>query len=146
MRKILFLVLLLFQSQTAHAQSRWYRMVDWKEVSIDADTSRFADIDSSVTEVWVRWRWTKPHKVGKLPVFTSELDKIRFTCDPQRLRNMREVNYGKSGDVVGGSDEASDWEEPVPDSIGEELVTNLCVERGWLRWTRSHPDTTKRKE
>ena len=122
---------LLFASPT-QAQSRWTVLSRGNPtISVDSLSIKNSDIrESSWTlRAWVRWRYTKPKTISSVDKRTFiEVKRLEeFSCKESLSRTHRSIWYNASGNVVEDYEASSpEWNEQVPDTVGEENLRQFC--------------------
>jgi len=93
-----------------------------------ADKVRFDKSEWPIVTGWVLFHWVTPHtmKDGKIESFTILRQTV--DCAGDRLQLLQIVNYDAKRHVIkSGSTTTPDWNETVPGSLGEALLTDTCA-------------------
>ncbi|MFM0405305.1 surface-adhesin E family protein [Paraburkholderia dipogonis] len=125
MIKLAITLTLVGATQLAHA-------AEWELYSRGSDMSVFVATDRIVrngdyVETWQKFIYDKPQRTGKKP-YNYSIDQITVYCNPAgyALRLHSITYYTKGGNSVDSISGDGPWENIVPDSIAEGVVTRVC--------------------
>lgn len=80
-------------------------------------------------------------KSGVKPRFSSSVQKIEFDCQRRVLATKRAIYYDQDGEVINEDNTpSSKLDEPIPDSIGEGILSAVCT------WTALERDFSQQKQ
>lgn len=100
----------------------------WVEFSSNDRTS-WIDVDSikgvgSTREFWVKSIYQEK-TIGYLR-HTSSMLRHHVNCDTQKTRVSKIVLYNSAGSLVYSSDGPIEWQDTVPNSLGEAMLVSVC--------------------
>jgi hypothetical protein len=125
MKKIIIGVALLTAAGIANA-------TDWELYARASDMSIFVATDritrnGDYVETWEKFVYEKPQHTGA-KAYNYAIDQITIYCGPtgNALRLHSITYYAKGGNPVDSVTADGDWQNIVPDSVAEQVVTRVC--------------------
>lgn len=133
MQKVPYCLAIVMASLISAATPAYARQ--WTEFFSNSSRTAWIDVDSikgvgGTREFWVKSIY-KEQPIGYLR-HTSSVQKIHINCDTQKIGNSKTVLYNSAGSVVFSTKEISEpieWQDTVPDSLGESMLTTVCKMR-----------------
>ena len=105
----------------ASAEDRWKKLISFPGYTTYVDTQSL-----SKNAFWEKKVYTAPQKDIDGIVYHSLVTKWGYTCNPKTSSLLVLVYYNKNGDVVAKQNVPPSYEENVPGSYGDTLVTSFC--------------------
>ncbi len=96
------------------------RAADWLEISGNI----FIDLDTiTANQLWVK------HNFKQRGKSVSEISKLEYDCGRRTYRLLKKAHFDESGNSVTrkGVNTASDWQEVIPGTVTEGILTNVCA-------------------
>ncbi|MGD0945867.1 MAG: surface-adhesin E family protein [Candidatus Binatia bacterium] len=103
----------------ADAFARWRGVGSFQNSQVYIDMKTFDDTHSDCVKLWIKQADT-PSVTGPY-----SLQQFELNCEARQIRSVSFVDYGASGNVVGGR-EGENWGSVVPDTLGETLFNGVC--------------------
>ena len=115
---------------------------DWRLYSYNDKQKSYYDAQSithpskNIVRVWVKWNYTEKgviNTMGMMGKFGKKFENLshlinleEVDCVEKKSRNLSFTYYNKEGNSIVSSDEPSEWNLIVPDSVDEDLYEEIC--------------------
>lgn len=125
--KIGLVVSLLLAAQSVMA-AEWLKMF----VSTEKDKEiRYVDIDSIRSEynyitAWVRMDYPTVQKLHNNKMYRQVKQKWQIQCNNNKFAVTQVYYYTSKGDVVDSYTTYANWQDAIPDTVGDGIVKEVC--------------------
>lgn len=110
---------------------RWVTVYEDDTRVISADATRLEPQGGAKYSAWLKWDAVGSTGPGRP---SRTIEKVEYDCGNFRRRTVTSTDYTTSGKVLRTEDgRYSQWEDIVPDSIGEELAQAICDAAAYAR-------------
>ena len=85
------------------------------------------DNSNEVIRIWVKANYKNQTLNKKLYLNEKLLMIYEFDCKSNIFQQVKKLGYDSNGDLVKSFDSGnSEWEDPAPDSVVEQLIAKVC--------------------
>lgn len=110
---------------------RWVPAGETETFERFVDRTRITPQGTGVYRVWVRSLYAQPYTDEYGDTYDNVLSRMDYDCTRRRWRAVQIIQYLGSDVVWRSDDDVGDWEEWVPESVGETTGETACrVARG----------------
>jgi hypothetical protein len=110
---------------TTYAGSRWTPVIQETGRTIFADLNSFRAGTDGFLSGWIKWVEVDQLENGRR--FAHRIMRTRLDCEGSRLATLSATYYSASGDLVDSwRNTYAEWQDAIPDSLGEFLITEIC--------------------
>ena len=127
--KLTLLLLLLATSARAQKPDRWFAIAANPTYTLRVDKSTVVHSSPSLLRVWVKadLHEGQPLSTDDPRITFQWIDHEEVDCGARTMRTVSSTDYDQYGRVLFTfADEQSAFHEPVPDTIGDDIVTGVC--------------------
>jgi hypothetical protein len=110
-------------------RSRWSFLYIEDSTAVSYDLTRTSNPSTGLTRVWLRWdsREARPLHRWSSVMYEHLLEQREVRCTTRTWRSGEQHFYLGNQVVESASDGWTEWSEPIPDSIGEAVLSELCA-------------------
>ncbi|HEX6037011.1 surface-adhesin E family protein [Longimicrobium sp.] len=115
----------------AELDDRWIAAGETETFERFVDRTRITPQGNGVYRVWVRSIYADPYTDEYGDTYDNVLSRMDYDCTRRRWRAVQVIQYLGTDVVWRSDDEPGDWDEWVPESVGETTGETACrVARG----------------
>lgn len=95
------------------------------EMRVSVNPARITQTTQGHIRTWTRWDYSHPQTTRNGARYTRIMRHEEINCANQQTRLLSGTVYNETGEVV-EQESSSSWESMVPESVGEQIVNEIC--------------------
>jgi len=101
--------------------------LEWRKAGETEDAILYRNTVKSVCDKGILKVWFKAVEKNTEKPLSYTMRRYEVNCRSNQFRTTSIVQYRKNGAVLDSVDlKRADWDDPVPDSMGESIVEAVC--------------------